>query len=185
MSQITQKALAASLKKLLAEKPLEKIAVKDITTDSEVNRQTFYYHYKDVYDLIEWILISEGRNELGDYEAYDSWQEGLLKIFYYALNNKYLMLSTFHSIGREQLERFLYSEVYNLLLIIVNGQTSSSNVSDINKSFIADFYKYAFVGVIFQWIRTGMEEEPKLIVNKISQLFSEDIQTVLLKYEED
>lgn len=59
MSQITKRALAASLKKLLAEKALDRITVTDLTEDCGVNRQTFYYHFRDIYDLVEWIYTSE------------------------------------------------------------------------------------------------------------------------------
>ena len=59
MSDITKNALAASLKKLLNRKTLNKITVKDITDDCGVNRQTFYYHFHDVYELVEWIFIHE------------------------------------------------------------------------------------------------------------------------------
>ena len=54
MSQVTKRALEASLKKLLLEKPLHKITVSDITDDCGINRMTFYYHFKDIYDLVEW-----------------------------------------------------------------------------------------------------------------------------------
>ena len=47
MSQITKRALAESLKKLLLEKPLDRITVSDITEDCGVSRMTFYYHFKD------------------------------------------------------------------------------------------------------------------------------------------
>ena len=53
MSEITKKALATSLKKLLSKKELSKITIANITNDCGVNRQTFYYHFKDVYDLLE------------------------------------------------------------------------------------------------------------------------------------
>ena len=52
MSQVTKRALAASLIKLLSQKPLDKVTVKDIIEDCGVNRQTFYYHFKDKYDLM-------------------------------------------------------------------------------------------------------------------------------------
>ena len=55
MSQITKKAMASSLKKLLETKTLSKITVSDITDDCEINRHTFYYHFQDIYDLVEWI----------------------------------------------------------------------------------------------------------------------------------
>lgn len=172
MSHTTQKALAASLKKLLAEKPLEKIAIKDITADSEVNRQTFYYHNKDVYDLIEWILITEGGKALGDYETYDSWQEGFLKIFNYMQENKLLVITAFHSIGREQLEQFIFTEILKLVYRLLNEQDICENLSGVDKSSMDDFCKYAFSGFIFQWIRTEMEEDPKYIVNRIDQLIT-------------
>ena len=55
MSELTKKALAVSLKKLLSKKELSKITISNITDECGVNRQTFYYHFKDIYDLLEWI----------------------------------------------------------------------------------------------------------------------------------
>ena len=55
MSQMTKRALAASLKKLLADRPLDKVTVTDIAEDCGVGRQTFYYHFEDIYGLVEWI----------------------------------------------------------------------------------------------------------------------------------
>ena len=54
MSQMTKRALEASLKELLHHKPLDKITVSDLTDHCGVNRMTFYYHFKDIYDLVEW-----------------------------------------------------------------------------------------------------------------------------------
>ena len=54
MSQVTKRALEASLKNLLLQKPLSKITISDITEDCGINRMTFYYHFKDIYDLVEW-----------------------------------------------------------------------------------------------------------------------------------
>ena len=65
MSEITKRAFASSLKKMLAKRPLEKIRVIDITEDCGVNRQTFYYHFKDIYDLLEWVYTNEATKALG------------------------------------------------------------------------------------------------------------------------
>ena len=54
MSDTTKRALETSLKNLLLKKPVNKITINDITEDCGVNRATFYYHFKDIYDLIEW-----------------------------------------------------------------------------------------------------------------------------------
>ena len=81
MSDLTKKALGASLKKILLQKPLEKITITDLTNDCGVNRQTFYYHFHDIYDLIDWIYLAEGEEAIGTQRSYDSWQDGLLSAF--------------------------------------------------------------------------------------------------------
>ena len=55
MSQMTKRALEASLKKLLLEKPLTKIAINDIAEDCGISRMTFYCHFKDIYELVAWM----------------------------------------------------------------------------------------------------------------------------------
>ena len=54
MSELTKRALEQSLKNLLLQKPLNKITISDIADDCGINRMTFYYHFKDIYDLVEW-----------------------------------------------------------------------------------------------------------------------------------
>ena len=59
MSKITKIAMAQALKKLLILKDLDKITINDISNDCGINRQTFYYHFRDIYDLLEWIFSNE------------------------------------------------------------------------------------------------------------------------------
>ena len=74
MSDITKRALEASLKKMLLKKPVTKITINDITEDCGVNRATFYYHFKDIYDLVEWMCIDESGKALEGKKEYDTWQ---------------------------------------------------------------------------------------------------------------
>ena len=140
MSEITKRAFASSLKKMLAKRPLEKIRVIDITRDCGVNRQTFYYHFKDIYDLLEWVYTNEATKALGGKKTYETWQQGFKQIFQYILNNKEFVLSTFNSVSREYLERYLYNEVYLLLIGVVEEKAKGIPVREKDKSFIADFY---------------------------------------------
>ena len=56
MQNATKYALEASLKKFLLKKPVDKITISDLTNDCGISRMTFYYHFKDIYDLVEWSL---------------------------------------------------------------------------------------------------------------------------------
>lgn len=80
MSQMTKRALEASLKELLRHKPLDKITVSDLTDHCGVNRMTFYYHFKDIYDLVEWCCEEDAARALAGQKTYDTWQQGFLQI---------------------------------------------------------------------------------------------------------
>ena len=86
MSSITKIALADSLKKLLHVKTLDKITVKDIVEDCGVNRQTFYYHFHDIYDLLGWFFIKEAEKIVGNKKTYTTWHQGFLEAFKYVNN---------------------------------------------------------------------------------------------------
>ncbi len=184
MSQITKKALAASFKKLLSERPLDAITVVEIAEDCEVNRQTFYYHFRDIYDLINWIYTTEATKALAGKKTYDSWQEGFTHIFEYALENRVFVLKTYHSRSREHLIRYLHEVTYGLLIGVVEEKSQEIRVRDEDKAFIADFYKHAFVGLVLDWIESGMMEQPRLIVDRLSTLIQGDITTALERFAE-
>lgn len=179
MSNITKRALEASLKSLLLQKPLNKITVGDIANDCGINRMTFYYHFKDIYDLIEWSCVEDATKALEGKKTYDTWQEGFLNIFNAVLDNKPFIMNVYRSVSREQIEMYLYKLTYNLLIDVVNEKSVGMAVSDEDKKFIADFYKYAFVGIMLNWIRNDMKEEPKQIVDRLSVLIHGNITRTL------
>jgi probable dihydroxyacetone kinase regulator len=185
MSQTTKRALSESLKKLLAQKSLDKITVSDITDDCGVNRMTFYYHFSDVYDLIEWTCIYDADKALDGMKTYDTWQQGFLHIFDAVLENKPFILNVYHSMSREQVELYLYKLTYNLLIDVVEEKAIGMHVRDEDKAFIADFYKFAFVGLVLDWIRNGMKVEPQVVIDRLSVLIHGDFTRALNKYRTD
>jgi probable dihydroxyacetone kinase regulator len=182
MSDITKRAMSASLKKLLLQKPLKDITVGDITDDCGVNRQTFYYHFQDLADLIEWTCLEDSDVVLKGKKDYDTWQEGFLEIFNLMLQDKAFINNIYHSVSLETLEDYLYKITYPLLKDVVDEVAKGMEVREEDKKFIADFYKFAFVGVVLNWIKGGMKEKPEIIVGRISTLISGTIQRALENY---
>lgn len=185
MAQTTKKALAASLKKLLTQKTLDKITVIDIVEDCEVNRQTFYYHFQDIYDLVEWIFATDAAKALDGKKTYNTWQQGFLQIFEYVLDNKELVMNTYHSVRRDQLEHYLYDVTYGLLIDVVEEKAVGMKVREEDKQAIAHFYKFGFVGLMLEWINSGMKEKPEHIIEQLSILMKGNITRALEKYRSD
>lgn len=175
MSNITKKAIAMSLKKIMQNKPLDKITVKEITADCGVNRQTFYYHFTDIFKLIEWIFKEEAIENISEYKSYATWQKGFLMIFEYVKVNLKFCTNCFNSAGRDYLERFLYSATFDLLYGVVTEVAGDRNIKDEDLGFIANFYTYAFIGIMASWIRNKANEDPSKIINDINRLIEGDI----------
>lgn len=182
MSDITKRALEVSLKRLLLQKPLTKITINDIAKDCGISRMTFYYHFKDIYDLVEWACVEDAAKALNGKKTYDTWQEGFLNIFYAVLENKPFIVNVFHSVSREQIERYLYSLVHRLILDVIEEKAQGMAVSERDKRLIAQFYEYAFVGVMLSWVEQDMKEDPAYIVDRVSTLIHGNVDRALHQF---
>jgi probable dihydroxyacetone kinase regulator len=181
MSDITKQALAQSLKNLMNTTPLAKITVNNIVKVCNVNRRTFYYHFQDIYALLEWIFKNEVGNVMEENITYKTWQEGFLRIFYYLSENRKMVLNTYNSIGRGQLETHLYSAVYNLVLNVVDEITLGKEVPKKQKEFVVNFYKVALVGLLLEWIKNNMIENPEQIIDNLNKIIIGDTHKALLE----
>lgn len=183
MSQVTKRALGQSLKNLLLKKPLTKITVGDITEDCGINRMTFYYHFKDIYDLVEWSCLEDAKRALEEKKTYDTWQQGFLQIFKAVQENKPFILNVYRCVHREQVEKYLQPLVDQLLLDVINEEATGVIVRDEDKQFIAKVYSYMFIGLMLDWIKDDMREDPKQIVDNLSKVIKGSISTALSRFK--
>nr|WP_317323733.1 TetR/AcrR family transcriptional regulator C-terminal domain-containing protein [uncultured Flavonifractor sp.] len=168
MSQVTKRALEQSLKHLLLQKPLTKITINDITEDCGINRMTFYYHFKDIYDLVEWSCLEDARRALEQKKTYDTWQQGYLQIFEAVRENKPFIMNVYRCVHQEQVEKYLKPLVDHLLLEVVEEQAKGLPVREADKTFLAQVYSYVFLGLMLDWIRDDMKADPELLVSKLA-----------------
>lgn len=183
MSQITKRAIEQSLKNLLAKKPLTKITINDIAEDCGINRMTFYYHFKDIYDLVEWSCLEDARKALDEKKTYETWQQGFLQIFEAVLENKPFVMNVYRCVHKEQTERYLKPLVDNLLLGVINEESEGLNVREEDKEFIAQVYSYIFIGLMLDWIKDDMKEDPESIVHRLSVLLKDSVPSALKRFE--
>ena len=160
VAQTTKRALEASLKKLLVQKPLNKITINDITEDCGVNRMTL-----------------EGRKDI------DDWDKAFLDVLLKIQENKLLVLNVYRSISQEQVEQYLYKIVDPLLHEFVDKETQDISIQDEDKQFVIDFFKYALVGMVLEWIRKDMKTDPVLLTQRLNKLLHGGIRRTLLKFQ--
>ena len=168
MSQVTKRALEQSLKNLLLKKPLTKITINDIAEDCGINRMTFYYHFKDIYDLVEWSCLEDARKALEEKKTYETWQQGFIQLFEAVRENRPFIMNVYRCVHREQVEKYLKPLVDSLLLGVINEEAAGMTVRDEDKAFIAQVYSYAFVGLMLDWIRDDMREDSEALVGRLA-----------------
>lgn len=161
MSTLTEKALAASLKELLRHNTLDKITVKDLTDACGVNRQTFYYHFHDIYDLVEWIFTEMAKKYLKEDIARDTWQDYLEKLIDELTEDSIFIRNIFFSVNRQQLEKFVQDlckpAVNSLSLDII--RVNDLNVEKEDLEFIVEIFTFGLVGFLTEWVSNGMKKD--------------------------
>ena len=137
MTNRTKLQLEDAFKKLLLEKPFHKITIKDLTDACYLSRMSFYYHFQDLYDLTEWILIEDAKKALNEKKDYAHWKEGLENIFEAVYKNKPFILNVYHDISKDQIEKVLFKLVHGLIESIVEERSIETNLIEQQKNFIA------------------------------------------------
>ena len=179
----TKIALEASLKELLKKKPFDKITIADLTEDCGISRMAFYYHFKDIYDLVEWACVEERQKALRIRKLTIPGRR-VCQIFEAVLENKPFIMNVYYSVRREKIESFLYKLTYQLIADVVEEKCSRDHLPETDKQFIADFYKYGFVGIMLDWIDRGMKEDYQKIVDLLAVTLHGNIANSIRNFEQ-
>lgn len=175
-------AYAASLKRKLETKTLDHITVTDIVQECGTTRQAFYYHFNDIYALLEWIYQEETVKLLNNNCSIDTWQRGYRLILDWIMENKQFVTNTYRSINRDYLETFMFNWLYPLLLDVTKTQAEKYNVSNENKVFIARFYTFALIAISLDWVGSGMKKTTDQLATQVELVIKDGFRNALKRY---
>ena len=81
MCYSTKKKIADCVRQLMKRKEISKITIGDIMEATGMSRQSFYYHFKDIYDVLEWIGCNDFKDQLqGQYDSMEKWACDLMEV---------------------------------------------------------------------------------------------------------
>lgn len=167
MKKDTKELIYETFVELLSQKPFDKITVKDIVETCDINRNTFYYYYSDIYDLLEEIFKKELNILVEAHKNGRSWAAAFIKVAHVAYSHKKIINNICSSRSYDYLENYMYKACKNIMIEAVQFQAKDMNVPEEDIDFIASFYEYAFVGILSEWFRTGMREDPLILANRL------------------
>ena len=150
----TKELLAQSLTELMVTTPLEKISVNDIVEHAGVGRNTFYYHFEDKFDLVNWYFQSGATQFLVTRGHYASWSTLLTDLEEYLLQNKTFYVNALAYTGQNCLQEYVFhylSEMFGQRLLSLVPSATERDCQ-----FTGNFLSGAMVGLLLPWVRNGM-----------------------------
>lgn len=168
----TKQLLARSLKDLMLAASFEKISVRDIVERCGVNRQTFYYHFQDKYELMNWIGEQEAIPffHTGVPMSFDSWAEGLEQFCLLMQKNKGFYQRALKTTGQNAFPAFLQQLIIRFALESIYSICGNREIDEEKCQFVVEFCATAFVGMLVGWAEKGMREDPRPFVRKMKYI---------------
>lgn len=183
MALSTKKALAQSLRNLLTKRTLDKITVKDIVEDCGVNRQTFYYHFHDVYALLEWIFEDMIETMVAERNQCEDWVEGMDSIVAKLLEERRLVLNAYHSVSHEAVSQFIRQWLKPFVADVVEKESEDMDVAQEDQEFVAELFTLGIAGFLTEWVEDQLSESHLKNLEKVKMALDGSVRTILSRFD--
>lgn len=178
----TKDVISQSFKNLMEKKSFDKITISDISDEAKINRQTFYYHFHDKYELLNTIFYNDVIVELIDGFSIDNWAEKFLTMLNTLKKDSKFYKNALHTSYGGEFRAYLLNLTQKLLYNLIGTLTGENSVDDLDRVYVAKFFAYGITGTIIDWITTGMKDSPKFITNHLKDIIDDCKILIVAKY---
>ncbi|MGM9603822.1 MAG: TetR/AcrR family transcriptional regulator [Faecousia sp.] len=182
MAQYTKKAILQTFQEMLEKMPFDKITVSAIVSNCEISSNTFYYHYQDIYDLLDtWLSIKKEKYiEQASLEI--RWQDTAKAVLHVLKNHSDIVYHLFNSLSRERIERYIFESTDDTFYRLVCRETAGVAIPEQELRNIAEYNSYSFLGFFLKFLWNQMDDDIDLGIEKIGDIFENNIQWLKEKY---
>ena len=164
--------LADAFFEQLKTKPFKKITISDITSACDMTRMSFYYHFEDIYALVDWIFCEMIESSVSEKQSVETWQDDYLRVFLAMKEKKSVIDKIWKSVDLVNIERTLVKLTYRLIYPAIEEKFADKSLTETDKKIVSDFYIYALVGSLMRWATSGMKDDPEIVVNRLGLLMN-------------
>lgn len=184
MANFTKKAIRDSFVKLLNEKPLSQISVRDIVDDCGVNRNTFYYYYQDLPQLLETVVNEEIDRIIEEHPFISSPEEALNALLGFSLENRKAVMHIYQSINRDIFERFYWRVCEHVVTALMGQRMDERGIQGEERRMLLDYGKCVCFGITMGWMESGMQSNIQEFTNWLFDRRYGTLEDVLKRCEE-
>jgi probable dihydroxyacetone kinase regulator len=168
----TKLKMANALKSLMQNNTFDKITVSDITTACKIHRQTFYYHFQDRYELLDWLIYTQLLKPLIENLNFDNMYERLFTMFETMYEDKKFYQNAL-KISGDDLTRYVSRVASEQFTQVIKNLGKENGIADVDQGtdlVISEFFGYGISGVVTSWTQKGMKETPREMTDRIEFL---------------
>lgn len=169
--------------RMLNDKPINKITVKELSERCDINRNTFYYHYSDIYQLLSELFNIELKRVVDEYNFTLSWEESFMMLANFAMENKKAVYHIYNSERRDEFVNYVYRAVGGIMTNYMRNTGKDIDSDECDRDLISSFYQCALTEMLFRWIADGMKNDPRKSIKRMSKLFDGNIESSLKRSE--
>jgi AcrR family transcriptional regulator len=181
MSQLTRKAIMKCTLELAEKKSLKKITVKDIADECGITRSTFYYHFSDIYDVLDGVVQTK-IDEFNE-ECNGEMDKVLMRFIEYSIIHRKVWANLYDARGRDWLEKYVKTRIHYLALLQIRKMSEGYILSIKDVDIICSFYEEAIFGLLIRWIikeeKTKTVDEIKDTIERIEKLFEGQLDLII------
>ena len=182
MASFTKKAIVESFLKLSVRKSPDKITVRDIVDDCEINRNTFYYYFQDIYALMEEIFCVWATGFCVTCQADGDICEGLRSVVRWAQEHKRATVHFVLSFDQSRLEEYWLRATKDAWIEWARHRVGQGVVSEEASRYVGTTYAMTFFGILCRWIRGSMREDADVMIERYAVWLS-CAEQLLLTYD--
>ena len=184
MANFTKKAIEASFIKLLTERPLSQITVKDIVTDCGINRNTFYYYFENIPILIETVVEEDAAAIIQKYPTVDNFGDCLQAVLDTALSKKRAVLHIYHSVNRNIYEMYLWKVCDHAIETYLSAVLMGHKIKENDLNIMKKYYSSLGFGIVSNWLRNGMSDDIRSAVVRLMDIKKGMLKEMIERCEE-
>lgn len=159
MANETKRVIKDTLMQILDKKSFDNISIKELTDSCGISRNTFYYHYHDIYEVLEDLFDEQTSQHLGNADSWKLWEDGILQALDFVITNRRAVYHVYNSLKRENLQRYLSRVMTPITLKFVKQQAQGLDVDEEDIETIVLFYKNGTTGVFLEWLDNNMKDD--------------------------
>ena len=178
----TKNQMAEALKKLIKDQPFSKITVHDIVAECNINRNTFYYHFENNYDLLSFTYSREVMNIVDSFnKANATLPEAMDFVLDYIDKNQPLCQCAYESLGEQQLKIILEKDLLEFVRATIDyyGSVNHVKFSEDLKSFVGYSYSNLLSSQIIWYIRHSIDLDKVIFRQCLQTFFTASLKSVL------